>query len=464
MKHPATLAPGPRSSWPGSVFLPACRDDDAESAGAGVLDGLARPQQGRSMPGPPRPCGWASCAAGPTGRDAGERSYDPKAEPRGDADGKSNWDNFNVPPGATHVLMDAAGPGRHHPHLGHLPRARAPGLGGPGLGQPPGDACCGCTGTASRGRRSKRRSGDFFANCFGQRSEVISLPVVVEGADSYNCFWRMPFRKSARIEIENQSDKPLSLLYYNIDWIKLDRLPDDTPYFYAQYRQEYPVAQGPGLRPARDRRARATTSARSSASGCAARPGSARATRRSTSTARPSPRSGARARRTISCPPGASRRPSTPYFGVPYFDQRGDRGGHTSAYRWHIHDPIVFNTGIKVTFEHLGWMSAGRESRTTRPRAGTSARTTTPAWPSGTRPGPSTFAARGPGGGGEAPAELGPDRRPGLGSGRAAAARDGGVGEGGRRAYRRGHPLLPAGPVRGRLAGDSRSRSRPRSR
>ncbi len=86
--------------------------------------------------------------------------------------------------------------------------------------------------------------GDFFANCFGKRSEVISLPVVVEDADSYNCFWNMPFRKSARIEIVNESDKTINLLYYNIDWIKKDRLPANTPYFYAQYRQEYPVRKG----------------------------------------------------------------------------------------------------------------------------------------------------------------------------------------------------------------------------
>ena len=48
---------------------------------------------------------------------------------------------------------------------------------------------------------------------------------------------------------------------------------------------------------------------------------------------------------------------STPTFGVPYFDQWGIVGGHTSAYRWHLSDPLVFNTGIKVTFEHFGWIS-----------------------------------------------------------------------------------------------------------
>jgi hypothetical protein len=48
---------------------------------------------------------------------------------------------------------------------------------------------------------------------------------------------------------------------------------------------------------------------------------------------------------------------STPYFGVPYFDQWGIVGGHTSAYRWHTQDPLVFNQGIKVTLEHFGWIS-----------------------------------------------------------------------------------------------------------
>lgn len=54
----------------------------------------------------------------------------------------------------------------------------------------------------------------------------------------------MPFRKSARVEIVNQGTKPISLLYYNIDWIKKDHIAEDTPYFYAQYRQEYPVEKG----------------------------------------------------------------------------------------------------------------------------------------------------------------------------------------------------------------------------
>ena len=244
----------------------------------------------------------------------------------------------------THIWMTFLGPG-------------AAGLGEERLGQPSGDAAADLLGRAATGPASKRPSGDFFANCFGKRSEVISLPVIVEDGDSYNCFWHMPFRKSARVEIVNQSEKPINLLYYNIDWIKKDRLPKDTPYFYAQYRQEYPVAARARTTCCWIRRARATTSARSWRCGPAAPPGSAKATRRSTSTARASLRSGEPARKTTSSRRGGLKKTSTPYFGVPYFDQWGIVGGHTSAYRWHLNDPIVFNTGIKVTFEHFGWIA-----------------------------------------------------------------------------------------------------------
>ena len=48
---------------------------------------------------------------------------------------------------------------------------------------------------------------------------------------------------------------------------------------------------------------------------------------------------------------------STPCFGTPYFDQWGIVGGHTSAYRWHIHDPLVFSESIRFTIEHFGWIS-----------------------------------------------------------------------------------------------------------
>ncbi|MCJ7680607.1 MAG: DUF2961 domain-containing protein, partial [Candidatus Aminicenantes bacterium] len=86
-------------------------DRSADPANGGLLDSLAKPQKGRSMRATSA-MRVGELRRGPDGdRNAGERRYDPSAIPRGDDDVKSNWDNFNVPPGGTHVLMDAEGPG-----------------------------------------------------------------------------------------------------------------------------------------------------------------------------------------------------------------------------------------------------------------------------------------------------------------------------------------------------------------
>lgn len=316
---------------------------------AGPLDSLAKPQSGRSMRA------TSTMRVGEVRRGGAEQKLNPKAEPRGDLDEASNWDNFRVAPGETHVLMDEKGPGviTHiwMTFLGPEKQNWAP------------------NGSANHQEMLLRMYwdgnprpaveapvGDFFANAFGQRSEVISLPVIVEDADSYNCFWRMPFRKSARIEIVNQSDKPISLLYYNIDWIKEKKLPRDTPYFYAQYRQEYPVQHGKDYvlleTKGKGHYVGTVLSVRTRSPSWFGEgdekiyiDGEAKASIWGTGT------------EDYFLSAWGLKRTSTPYFGVPYFDQWGIVGGHTSAYRWHISDPIVFNTGIKVTLEHFGWIA-----------------------------------------------------------------------------------------------------------
>lgn len=200
--------------------------------------------------------------------------------------------------------------------------------------------------------------GDFFANSFGKRSEVISVPVVVEDADSYNCFWHMPFRESIRIEVVNQSAKKLNLLYYNIDWIKLDSLPEDTPYFYAQYRQEYPVKQGQDyviLETAGKGHYVGTVLSVRTRSPSWFGEGDEKIY--IDGETKPSI-FGTGTEDYFLSAWGGLQTTSTPYFGTPYFDQWGIVGGHTSAYRWHVHDPIVFKESIRVTIEHWGWISS----------------------------------------------------------------------------------------------------------
>ncbi len=306
---------------------------------AGSLDDLARPHEGRSM------------RETSTHKIGSDGKYDPNGEP----DPQSNWDNKNVEPGQTKVLMNAKGPGviTHiwMTFLGPAPHAWA--KDGSANHQ---EMLLRMYWDGERRPGVEAPVGDFFANSFGKRSEVISLPVVVEDADSYNCFWHMPFRKSARIEIVNQSKKPISLLYYNIDWIK-KKISKNTPYFYAQYRQEYPAQNGKDY-------VVLDTQGKGHYVG----------TVLSVRTRSPSWFGEGDEKIYIDGEEKASiwgtgtedyflsawglKMTGTPYFGVPYFDQWGIVGGHTSAYRWHISDPIVFGQGIKVTFEHYGWISS----------------------------------------------------------------------------------------------------------
>ena len=87
--------------------------------------------------------------------------------------------------------------------------------------------------------------GDFFAVGNGMRANVNSLPVKVSSyGRGYNCYWRMPFRKEAKITLTNESDKAAASCYYQIDWVRLEQEDDDTMYFHARYRQEHPPKMG----------------------------------------------------------------------------------------------------------------------------------------------------------------------------------------------------------------------------
>ncbi|MBP7934190.1 MAG: DUF2961 domain-containing protein [Phycisphaerae bacterium] len=87
--------------------------------------------------------------------------------------------------------------------------------------------------------------GDFFAVGNGMQADVDSLPVkVCSRGRGYNCYWRMPFRKSAKITLTNESDREPASCYFQINWVRQDREPDDLLYFHARYHQECPPQMG----------------------------------------------------------------------------------------------------------------------------------------------------------------------------------------------------------------------------
>jgi len=87
--------------------------------------------------------------------------------------------------------------------------------------------------------------GDFFGAGNGMRADIDSLPVKASSyGRGYNCYWPMPFRKEAKIVIANESGTDSAGIFYYIDWVKLDAVPDDMLYFHARYHQEYPPVMG----------------------------------------------------------------------------------------------------------------------------------------------------------------------------------------------------------------------------
>lgn len=77
--------------------------------------------------------------------------------------------------------------------------------------------------------------GDFFANGHGLRYNVNSLMVAVNPSGGFNCYWPMPFYRSARITLENQRDEDIHGFYYQISYL-LGQLPANLATFHAQWR------------------------------------------------------------------------------------------------------------------------------------------------------------------------------------------------------------------------------------
>ncbi|RKX39944.1 MAG: hypothetical protein DRP64_13460 [Verrucomicrobia bacterium] len=83
--------------------------------------------------------------------------------------------------------------------------------------------------------------GDFFASGWGMGFEpaIQSLAVCVNPKSGLNSYWQMPFRKRCRITMENMGAEKTTL-YYQVDYTLTD-IPDDAAYFHAQFNRTHPV-------------------------------------------------------------------------------------------------------------------------------------------------------------------------------------------------------------------------------
>lgn len=81
--------------------------------------------------------------------------------------------------------------------------------------------------------------GDFFACGWNEYSQISSLAVCVNPGSAFNCYWEMPFRSKCRMTMTNNSTEDM-ILYYQIDYT-LTEVPEDSAYFHAQFRRVNPL-------------------------------------------------------------------------------------------------------------------------------------------------------------------------------------------------------------------------------
>lgn len=81
--------------------------------------------------------------------------------------------------------------------------------------------------------------GDFFACGWNKFAQVSSLAVCVNPGRGFNCYWEMPFRTRAHVTLENRNPAAV-IVYYQINYA-LTEVPTDAAYFHAQFRRSNPL-------------------------------------------------------------------------------------------------------------------------------------------------------------------------------------------------------------------------------
>jgi hypothetical protein len=87
--------------------------------------------------------------------------------------------------------------------------------------------------------------GDFFGIGLGRSNipfecELFSSP----GAKAFNCYVPMPFLRSARLTLTNESEIDITHVFYTITYQQQPLDPNDTLYFHATWRREPATVTG----------------------------------------------------------------------------------------------------------------------------------------------------------------------------------------------------------------------------
>ena len=227
---------------------------------------------------------------------------------------------------------------------------------------------------------------DFFGLAHGATRPFCSALISVQPVLGYNCDIPMPFARSARFTVTNDSETDLDFFFYHVDYTLGDRVTDRDGRFHACFRRENPTRYG------QDYTILQTEGAQGVFIGCMLGVrslsdgwwGEGEIKFYLDGDADPDVSGGA-------CIGGSTGFPTIcgtgtedyfcgsynfenvaqhryepftgPYTGMPHVvcpDGLYQANQRFSLYRWHLCDPIRFGENLKVTIQALGWRSGGR--------------------------------------------------------------------------------------------------------
>jgi hypothetical protein len=211
--------------------------------------------------------------------------------------------------------------------------------------------------------------GDFFCSGWCEFAQVSSLVVAANPHGGFNSYWEMPFRRRARLTLENLGPDP-AIVYFQVDY-ELTEVAAEAGYLHAAWRRSNPLPY------------REVHTILDGVRGAGHYVGTYLAW-------------GANAPEwwgegevkfyldgddelPTLCGtgtedyfggawnfdvPGQGYTPyTTPYLGLPQIlrpDGRYRSQQRFGMYRWHLPDPVRFATDLRVTIQALGWRSGGR--------------------------------------------------------------------------------------------------------
>ncbi|MBN2326440.1 MAG: DUF2961 domain-containing protein [Candidatus Omnitrophica bacterium] len=203
--------------------------------------------------------------------------------------------------------------------------------------------------------------GDFFAVGHGLNRPFESAPVNASSEGrARNCYWYMPFQKSAKVTVTHEGFLKAGRFYYYIDYQKFDSLPEDLLYFHSQYRQATP---NPSIELNQKNLDGLTNYVLLETAGKGKYVGSVVSIQTNKDgwfgegddmffvDGAEKPRLTGTGTEDYFNDAWGFRPFSYPYHGVTLWEgyKKGDRG---TCYKWHLFDPVAFQSSLKATIEH----------------------------------------------------------------------------------------------------------------